>query len=92
MFYTLADIPKSHRSKIDHLQLVMVFREKLLKTYSYRTIYKYLVDDLKLLENGMEIQLPYKRVVKCGIICHPADNLEVIVFWFFIKSYISTSI
>ena len=55
----------------------MIFKEKLLKSYSYKTIYKCLVDDLKKLEAGIQIYLPYPRIVKCGLICHPADNLEV---------------
>ena len=43
VFYTLADIPKSQRSQVDCLQLVMVFREKLLQKHSLQTIYKRLV-------------------------------------------------
>ena len=66
-----------HRSKIDSLQLAMVFREKLLKSYSYEIIYNCLVEDLKILELGLEVEFPYRRSVKCGLLCYPADNLEV---------------
>ena len=34
IFYTLCDIDKSQRAKIDRLQLAMIFREKLLKKHS----------------------------------------------------------
>ena len=54
VFYTLADIPKSQRSQVDRLQLVMVFREKLLKKYSLQTIYRRLVADLKELNDMIE--------------------------------------
>ena len=35
VFYTLGNIPMSQRSKVDRIQLLMVFREKLTKKYSY---------------------------------------------------------
>ena len=76
MFYTLADIPKSQRSQVDRLHLVMVFREKLLKKYSLQTIYKRLVKDLMTLEAGIIINFPMSRRVRCGVLCYAADNLE----------------
>ena len=79
VFYTLADIKKSQRAQVDRLQLIMVFREKLLKKYSLQTIYKPLVDDLKRLELGVVINLPMTRRIKCGVICYAADNLEASV-------------
>ena len=53
VFYTLVDIPKNQRSQIDRLQLAMVFKEKLLKKYSYEVIYKKRVEDLLKLEQGI---------------------------------------
>ena len=53
VFYTLCEVDKSQRSQIDRLQLVMVFREKLLKKYSLKNIYKNLVNNLKELEEGV---------------------------------------
>ena len=76
VFYTLADIPKSQRSQVDRLQLVMVFREKLLQKHSLQTIYKRLVLDLKSLEAGIVIHFPMTRRVKAGVLCYAADNLE----------------
>ena len=76
VFFTLGEIDKAQRSKIDRLTLVMVFREKLLKTYSYETIFKVLVEDLQKLELGIEVKFPTTRTVKCGILCYSADNLE----------------
>ena len=77
VFFTLCEVEKAQRSQIDRLSLCMVFREKLLKKYSLKYIYKTLVNDLKLLEEGIVISFPMLRTVKCGIICYAADNLEV---------------
>ena len=76
VFYTLAEIRKSQRSQVDRLQLVMVFREKLLKKYSYRDILNCLVKDLSVLENGITIDVPFTRQVKFGVLAYVADNLE----------------
>ena len=76
VFYTLADIPKAQRSQVDRLQLVMIFREKLLKKYSLQTIYKRLVTDMKTLEAGIIITLPETRRVRAGVLGYAADNLE----------------
>ena len=76
VFFTLADIPKSQRSQVDRFQLVMVFREKLLKKYSLKTIYRRLVADLRTLETGITISQPETRRVRAGVLCYAADNLE----------------
>ena len=78
-FLTFADITKSQRSQVDRLQLVMVFREKLLAKHSLKTIYKPLIDDLKKLEAGIVIKFPTERTVKCGVLCYSSDNLEASV-------------
>ena len=76
VFYTLCEIDKSQRSKIDRINLIMVFREKLLKKYSLKTIYKMLIEDLQKLEVGVVVNIPVTRKVKCGVLCYSADNLE----------------
>ena len=72
----MADIPRSHRSKIDRLQLGLVVKEKLLKKYGPSKIYKVLIDDMKILEEGILVNNPSKNLVKCGFLIHCADNLE----------------
>ena len=32
--------------------------------------------DLKVLEAGVTVTFPVHRVIKCGLLIHPADNLE----------------
>ena len=76
VFYTLAAIDKGQRSKIDRIQLLMVFRESLLKKYSMKKIFKPLIDDLKKLEKGIQVDVPVSRIVRCGLLCYSADNLE----------------
>ena len=64
------------KDQIDRLQLAMVVKEKLIKKYGYGKIYKTLLDDLKKLEEGILVQNPVPRVVKCGVLLHAGDNLE----------------
>ena len=75
--FILCDVPKHLRSRIDNIQLVAVFKEKLINTYGFAKIYQRLGEDLKTLEEGIVINYPIQRKVKCGLILHPADNLEV---------------
>ena len=76
VYYSLCEIEKSQRSKIDRIQLVMIYKEKLLKTYDLKLILKPLVEDLKKLEIGVDVKIPVIRRVKCGVLCYSADNLE----------------
>ena len=76
IFFTLCDVPKHLRSQIDNIQLVAVFKEKLIKTFGFAKIYQQLVKDLRKLEEGIIVNNPVRRIVKCGLILHPADNLE----------------
>ena len=87
VFFTICEVEKAQRSQIDRLGLCMVFREKLLKKYSLKCIYKTLVNDLKKLEGGIKISFPMIRTVKCGILCYAADNLEVGLLHFFLKVF-----
>ena len=93
VYYTLAEVEKSQRSQIDRLQLVMVFREKLLKRYSLKTILKPLIQDLESLEtDGVEVSVPDIRTVKCGLLCYIADNLEASIVGGFSANFSSRDI
>ena len=76
VFFTLCEVEKAQRSKIDRLSLCMVFREKLLKKYTLERIFRRLVEDLMKIEGGMVIGLPVVKTIKCGVACYSADNLE----------------
>ena len=76
IFFTLADMPKIQRSQVDRIQLAMIVKEKLIKKYGIDKIYKNLIDDLKKLEEGIVVQNPVPRLVKCGVLLHAGDNLE----------------
>ena len=61
VFWQVCDLPKRQRSCIDHMQLAMVFKEKLWKKYSYARIFKYLVEDLLILErDGIYTYEPFE--------------------------------
>ena len=76
VFYTVAQIPKEQRSKIDRMQLCMVFKDKLVKKYGYTLIYRTLIEDLKTLERGITVNFPIQRKVQLGLFIYSADNLE----------------
>ena len=76
VFFSLAKTPKAQRSQIDRLQLALIVKEKILKKYGYDRVYQTFMEDLKRLENGIKIDKPVPRLVKCGLLLHAADNLE----------------
>ena len=78
IFWTLANIPRHQRSQIDRIQLALVIKEKVLRKYGEKIIYKRLVSDLKMLEEGIQVTKPFPKVMKCGLLVHSADNLEAV--------------
>ena len=76
VFYTVCQIPKDQRSKIDRMQLCMVFKDKHVKKYGYEKIFSTLIDDLKQLEEGITVSSPIERKVKLAVLAYSADNLE----------------
>jgi len=75
VYFTLVDIPKVIRSKIENIFLVLSVVEKDLKENkeNHAHFFKPLVEDLKKLELGVQIG---GKTVKMGMICYTADNLE----------------
>jgi hypothetical protein len=75
VYFTLLDIPKVLRSKIQNIFLVLSVRESELKENkeNYARFFKPLVDDLKKLEAGVQIG---GNTIKMGLVCYSADNLE----------------
>jgi hypothetical protein len=75
VYFSLVDIPKVLRSKIENIFLVLSVREKDLKENQENFVhfFKPLVEDLKKLESGVQVG---KRTIKMGLICYCADNLE----------------
>ena len=92
IFFSLCEISKHLRSRIDRIQLVAVFKEKLIKKHGFKKIYKRLVKDLKILEDGVVVDYPVKRTVKCGVLIHPCDNLEAHTVGGFSQSFSSKDI
>lgn len=72
VYLALLNMDKSLRSRTDNLYLVMVVKEKDLKL-NRSAVYKPLIDDLKKLEEGVEIG---GNIVKVGLLCTFGDNLE----------------
>ena len=76
LFWTILDLPKQYRSRIDTIQLAVVCKEAHIKQYGYKTVYHQLVQDLKTLEKGILVEKPYRRVVKLTVPMHIGDSLE----------------
>ena len=77
LYWTLADIPKMYRGRIDRIQLGIVIREKLLKKYGYQQIYGRMINDMRDLEkNGVDLTSPIPRNVKVAFFMHIGDSLE----------------
>ena len=76
VFWTLAQIPRNQRSKIDRMQLCMVYKDHLVKKYGYKVIFSTLIEDLKRLEEGIIVTVPIQRKVQLGLLAYSADNLE----------------
>ena len=76
VFWSLAEIPKHLRSKVDVIQLAIVVKESLVKKYGYSIIYKQLIQDMCKLEEGIDVEFPFRRKVKIGFPLHLGDNLE----------------
>ena len=62
LYWTLADIPKKYRSKVDSIQLGVVVQEKLLKKYGYARIYKPLLEDMLKLEREYKTINRYESI------------------------------
>ena len=76
MFWTIGDLPKKFRSKIDQIQVCVIVKDSILKKYGYAKIYQPLIEELTLLEEGINVQYPIARTVKVCFPFHLGDNLE----------------
>ena len=92
IFLSLAEIPRTQRSKIDRIQLVGVVKEKVVKQFGFKKVYRRLVEDLIKLEEGVTVHHPVQRLVKCGLLLHPSDNLEAHSVGGFSQSFSSLDI
>ena len=77
VFWQVCDLPRFHRSSVDRLQVGLIFKEKLLKKYSYAKIFQNLLHDLKVLESeGVQVLKPISRKIKASLLLYSGDNLE----------------
>ncbi|CAI5685968.1 unnamed protein product [Oreochromis niloticus] len=74
VYFSLLNIPPHARSNADHMQLVLLCREKDFKEFGHENVFSELLTDLKVLEeNG--ITVADKPVVKGALYCIAGDNL-----------------
>jgi hypothetical protein len=84
-YFCLVDVAKNLRSKTENIMLVLSVKEKHLKE-NYIAVLTPLLEDLLKLEAGVKIG---GRIVKMGLICYSADNLEAHVVGGFSQSFSS---
>lgn len=74
VYFSLLNLPPHVRSNVDHMQLVLLCREKDFKEFGHPKVFSELLADLKLLEeNG--IAMADESVVKGTLYCIAGDNL-----------------
>nr|XP_055039672.1 uncharacterized protein LOC129427310 isoform X2 [Misgurnus anguillicaudatus]XP_055039673.1 uncharacterized protein LOC129427310 isoform X2 [Misgurnus anguillicaudatus] len=74
VYLSLVNLPAHLRSNTEHMQLVMLCREKDFKDFGHESVFSQLVADLKdLEENG--ISLSDQSVIKGSLYCIAGDNL-----------------
>lgn len=56
VYYTLGNFYPWNRSKTDNMQLVILCKQKNFDYFGHKSVFKRLVDDLKLLEKGISIE------------------------------------
>lgn len=69
-----------HRSKLHNWFLVLTAESKDIER-DRKELYEPLIKELRLLEDGI-------GDLKCGLVAHFGDNLEVIFFFFLIVEYL----
>ena len=74
VYFTIGNLNPKCRSQIDHIQLVLLCREKYVKKYTQEKIFDNLLEDLEVLETT-GITLNNGRVVKGSILVIVGDNL-----------------
>lgn len=50
IYFSINNIPPKYRSRVEHIYLVALIKHEIVKQYGYNTIFRPIVDDLKLLE------------------------------------------
>jgi hypothetical protein len=71
--YSLANLPASLRSNVDHIQLAVIIKDENVKNFSFETILKPSTGDLKHLEKvGTFLD---GEIVEGSILCITGDNL-----------------
>ena len=74
VYYTLANIKPENRSQIDHMQLVLLCKERTVTAVGMQRVFGKLVEDVKKMEEiGIEIE--EGKYVRGTITCVVGDNL-----------------
>ena len=92
VYFQCVSVPP-HLRTIGNIQLVMVFKEKLVNKYGYEKIFQKLKRDLMDIENeGIKIELPFVTNLRASLIAYLGDNLESHAIGGFSKCFSSGSV
>ena len=89
VYFTLGNLPAYKKSNIDHMQLVMLCKDKFIKKYGIETIFRRVVNDSKELEE-VGIQGTRGNTIKGTVFSIVGDNLGAHIVGGFNESFTST--
>ena len=89
VYMTLADLYPHHRSTVDQLQLVLLCKEKDLKTFGWEKVLAPLIQDLKEIESA-GVTIFDDVVAKGSVVCVCGDNLGSHSIGGFFESFFSS--
>jgi hypothetical protein len=87
-YFTLANMPSYMNSQLKHIHLAACALSADVARYGHSKILKPLLDDIKLLEKGVEFNLPHGTYTVYGtVVCLVADNLAANGVLGFVESF-----
>lgn len=72
IYFKINSIYPAYCSCLNQIQLLMICNEKDVKLFGKHIIFRRLIDEVKELENGLEIN---GNIVKAAVLCMSGDNL-----------------
>lgn len=72
VYWSLLDVPKHHRSQVDHIFVTLIAKYNSTK-HQLQDVFKPVLQDLKQLEEGVLVD---GELIRAGLLIYSADNLE----------------
>ena len=76
LVWTVGSLKKKFRSQIDTINVSVIVQDFVMKKYGYKVVYRKLIEEMKRLERGIIVEMPFRRTIKIAFPMHLGDNLE----------------